>query len=248
VGCAFTTTVVNTFPSLVRYNTNGTLDKSFGPTQSGSIIYTSNPGAFNGLVLESNGKIVCAGQTIGNLNWMLSRLNPDGTIDTSYGTNGIVTTTLPGPSQSATSIVIQTNNFAIAGGFSGSPTKFNLARYVSDTPSPSSITTYSASQAGSLFIPAPGLLSNKPAGSVVILLTNPSNGILSISANGSFVYVPNADFSGIDSFTYTISNNGVISSTVYSVNIIVAPDPTVATSGIGAELVNAIRKKYGTRT
>ena len=34
------------------------------------------------------------------------------------------------------------------------------------------------------------------------VVANPTNGTLTLNANGSFTYTPNAGFSGIDTFTY----------------------------------------------
>ena len=36
--------------------------------------------------------------------------------------------------------------------------------------------------------------------------TNPANGTLTLRPNGTFTYVPNAGFSGVDTFTYTVSD------------------------------------------
>ncbi|WP_431167792.1 Ig-like domain-containing protein, partial [Tenacibaculum halocynthiae] len=38
--------------------------------------------------------------------------------------------------------------------------------------------------------------------------TNPSNGTVTISANGDYTYTPNAGFTGEDTFTYTVCDNG----------------------------------------
>ncbi|MEB3356612.1 MAG: DUF4347 domain-containing protein [Synechococcales bacterium] len=48
------------------------------------------------------------------------------------------------------------------------------------------------------------------------IATNPSNGTVSLNDNGSFSYTPNAEFSGTDSFTYTVSdgNGGSDTATV----------------------------------
>ena len=43
--------------------------------------------------------------------------------------------------------------------------------------------------------------------------TNPANGSVTLNANGSFSYLPNANFTGNDTFTYTIRNNAVPSLT-----------------------------------
>ncbi len=41
----------------------------------------------------------------------------------------------------------------------------------------------------------------------VVSNTNPASGTVSVNANGTFSYLPNANFTGPDTFTYTIRNN-----------------------------------------
>lgn len=256
-----TDTVSDEFPIVLRLNTDGTLDNSFGTAGILTITqFNGGPldGQFLSVGLQTDGKIVAVGTgtTDGftTVDFLVARINTDGTLDNTYGIGGLVLTNLGGSiSTTARSVVInQSNNLATVGGCSPClSTALTLARYLPTSelpPQPPQTLTFSMDQAGSLFVPSPGLLVGQPSGSIVILLTPPTNGILSISSDGSFTYVPNADFSGTDSFTYTISTNGVISSSIFSVDIDVAADTTLATSGIGAELVHAIRKKYGTRT
>jgi VCBS repeat-containing protein len=50
--------------------------------------------------------------------------------------------------------------------------------------------------------------------------TTPTNGYLELADDGSFVYTPNADFSGVDSWTYTLTDSIGISPTV-TVSIVV---------------------------
>lgn len=58
----------------------------------------------------------------------------------------------------------------------------------------------------------------------VVLVSQPSNGTLSVSLDGSFIYVPNGDFHGSDSFTYRAndsfqeSNLATVTITVSAVN------------------------------
>jgi gliding motility-associated-like protein len=60
-------------------------------------------------------------------------------------------------------------------------------------------------------------------------VTNPVNGTVTITANGGYTYVPNPTFTGLDSFTYVICDDGIPSlcdtATVY-INVI--PEPTDA--------------------
>jgi VCBS repeat-containing protein len=59
-------------------------------------------------------------------------------------------------------------------------------------------------------IAAPGVLGNDtdPDGDSLTVVSNtqPSNGTVTQNADGSFTYMPNPDFCGVDSFTYTISD------------------------------------------
>jgi uncharacterized delta-60 repeat protein len=83
--------------ALARYNTDGTLDQSFGV--SGKVTTAFNDGHYdhiNGLALQSDGKIVAAGEAyIGDVyrdGFGLARYNPDGTLDQSFGVGGLVRT------------------------------------------------------------------------------------------------------------------------------------------------------------
>jgi hypothetical protein len=59
-----------------------------------------------------------------------------------------------------------------------------------------------------------------------ILASGPANGSLSLNANGSFTYTPNAGFAGTDSFTYKANDNAV-DSPAATVNIAVSAAPRV---------------------
>jgi VCBS repeat-containing protein len=78
-----------------------------------------------------------------------------------------------------------------------------------------------------LNISAPGILANDTdpdAGTVLTaaLVTTSANGSLSLSANGGFVYTPNLNFNGVDTFTYRASDSSNVSSVV-TVTITVTP-------------------------
>ncbi|WP_395053454.1 T9SS type A sorting domain-containing protein [Flavobacterium sp.] len=79
---------------IVRLNSNGSLDTTFG-TNGFANFSTSDYSSVNDLKILSNGKILIAGYeayTIGTTfsgNFMLARLNANGTTDTTFGTNGI---------------------------------------------------------------------------------------------------------------------------------------------------------------
>jgi uncharacterized delta-60 repeat protein len=82
--------------SAARFNTNGTLDASFG-TDGKAVIPIDNLNDFgHDAVLQADGKIVIAGRTTntttGEFAAALVRLNSNGTLDTSFGNNGKVNT------------------------------------------------------------------------------------------------------------------------------------------------------------
>ena len=65
------------------------------------------------------------------------------------------------------------------------------------------------------------------------VLSQPTNGLLTFNADGSFVYSPNAGFSGIDSFTYN-GNNGTTNTVTVTLNI-----GNAAAGGTGAPIAVA---------
>src|SRR5262249_49927830 len=75
----------------------------------------------------------------------------------------------------------------------------------------------------------PGVLGNDsdPDGDALtaVLANGPANGTLTLNADGSFTYTPNAGFAGSDSFTYR-ANDGAASSSPATVNITVTSAPT----------------------
>lgn len=84
--------------------------------------------------------------------------------------------------------------------------------------------SYSTAQGQALTVAAPGVLGNdtSPSGKplTAIKVTDPANGTVTLSADGSFTYTPNSTFSGADSFTYKASD-GVNTSNVATVSITV---------------------------
>jgi uncharacterized delta-60 repeat protein len=79
--------------TLVRYNPDGTLDTTFGGTGIAKFLHPNapDPGAGAGAVaIQPDGKIVVAGDYS-----MVARSNPDGTLDTSFGSGGLTLITFP---------------------------------------------------------------------------------------------------------------------------------------------------------
>src|SRR5204862_280175 len=62
-----------------------------------------------------------------------------------------------------------------------------------------------------LNIAPPGVLANDSAGAAgtslaAVLLTGPTNGTLTLNANGGFTYTPAVGFGGFDAFTYRVND------------------------------------------
>ena len=84
--------------------------------------------------------------------------------------------------------------------------------------------SYTTSEDNTLDIAAPGVLANDtdPDGDLLTatIVSNPSNGTLSLNTDGSFLYTPDNDFNGSDSFTYKV-NDGIADSNIATVTITV---------------------------
>jgi uncharacterized delta-60 repeat protein len=128
---------------VTRYNTDGTLDITFGHRGK---VRTDFPGLAavpSSVVIQPDGKIVVAGGAyplftfLGN--FKVARYNPNGSLDTSFGDGGIVTTIFPAGSY-ASDVALQSDGRIIAVGTvfvdfiigESSDTDFALARYNPD--------------------------------------------------------------------------------------------------------------------
>jgi uncharacterized delta-60 repeat protein len=117
--------------ALTRYNTNGSLDNTFG--NSGIV---SNPIGTNGdatsIEIQADGKIVVGGSSSvsGSVVIALTRYNINGSLDNTFGNGGIVTTSI-GTDSYASSIQIQADGKIVAAGSSGvgGSAVFALTRY-----------------------------------------------------------------------------------------------------------------------
>jgi uncharacterized delta-60 repeat protein len=117
---------------VARYNADGSADTEFGNTG----VTRMSPGyvsTINALALQPDGKILAAGfaWNFSTDVFALARLNPDGSIDTDFGTDGIVTTQIGGSSQ-AHAMALQSDGAIVLAGYTTDDyTHYNfaLARY-----------------------------------------------------------------------------------------------------------------------
>ena len=130
--------------AIARYNANGTLDTTFGVNGKVTTDFPGLAAVAFAVVVQPDGKILVAGGAFPNFVFLgdfeLARYNPDGSLDTSFGTGGIVTTSFPFQGSYAFALALQSDGKIIAAGtdfvnFSSedsSNTDFALARYNPD--------------------------------------------------------------------------------------------------------------------
>jgi uncharacterized delta-60 repeat protein len=115
--------------ALVRYNSNGTLDATFGTGGKTTTPFgVPSVAGTNSLRIQRDGKIVVAGATFVNNvgNFALARYNSNGTLDTTFGTGGRVVTDF-GADDHVFSVALQADGKIVAAGIKGAD--FALARY-----------------------------------------------------------------------------------------------------------------------
>lgn len=129
--------------ALARYNTDGSLDTSFGTNGRVTTDFPGLAAEIGAIVVQPDGKILVAGAAFPLFaflgNFELARYNPDGSLDAGFGDGGIVTTVFPHGS-AASALALQPDGKIIAAGtdfvnFSSeasSDTDFAIARYEPD--------------------------------------------------------------------------------------------------------------------
>ncbi|MDY6902320.1 MAG: DUF4347 domain-containing protein [Cyanobacteriota bacterium] len=120
--------------TVVRFNSDGSLDTSFG--DGGQVVTplsTIDHNQATGLTIQPNGKIVVSGyiETRLDNSWnrqtVIVAYNPDGTLDNSFGTNGHVMASLQSEYDATNVIATQSDGNIVVIGRGSS---FNVARYI----------------------------------------------------------------------------------------------------------------------
>src|SRR6266542_1606848 len=123
--------------AVARYNANGSLDSSFGTGGKVTTGFGGSQGAWiDGIALQKDGKIVAAGQGRSGTTaaFGLARYNANGSLDTSFGSGGLVATTFGTGNTRVNGIALQPDGKTVAAGFdnNGTSYEFALARYNAD--------------------------------------------------------------------------------------------------------------------
>jgi uncharacterized delta-60 repeat protein len=130
----------SSFVALVRFNTNGTPDATFG--NDGCVVTEIGTYSDEGLAvaLQSNGRILVAGASENIHNqWFVQRFNTDGSPDSAYGDNSVEFVHFnSGTDELANAIALDSSGRAVVAGDAGG--LFGVARILPDaTSSPSSV-------------------------------------------------------------------------------------------------------------
>jgi uncharacterized delta-60 repeat protein len=116
--------------ALARYNTDGSLDTTFdGDGKVNTNFFSDDDNGYS-VTVQSDGKILVAGNTVGsgaNQDFGLVRYNTDGSLDTTFNGDGIVNTDFLGGSDNGYSVTIQSDGKILVAGNADSD--FGLVRY-----------------------------------------------------------------------------------------------------------------------
>jgi uncharacterized delta-60 repeat protein len=121
--------------ALARYNTDGTLDTSFG---TGGKVITDFVGASDSaqaIAIQGDGKIIAVGWAFNGTNndFAMARYNTDGTLDTGCGGSGKVLRDFAGTHDEASAVAIQSDGKIVVGGNTqvGTQRDFAITRFTS---------------------------------------------------------------------------------------------------------------------
>jgi uncharacterized delta-60 repeat protein len=124
--------------ALARYNSDGSLDTTFsGDGKLTTAIGTGDDSAHS-VIQQADGKLVVAGSNFNGTNddFALVRYNSDGSLDTTFSSDGKLTTAIGAGDDSGHSVIQQTDGKLVVAGSSsnssGTHSDFALVRYNSD--------------------------------------------------------------------------------------------------------------------
>jgi len=104
--------------TVVRYERNGWLDLSFGDRGIVTTAVGAKEDEPRAIAIQTDGRIIVAGSAFdaGKFNFAVARYNADGTLDTTFGHGGIVTTAVGAGIDEATSVALQRDGKIIVAG------------------------------------------------------------------------------------------------------------------------------------
>lgn len=125
--------------ALTRYDTFGNLDLTFDEDGIVTSAIGSRDDVANSVVIDGNGKIIVAGYSAtgtdrSSYDFALARYYADGSLDTTFGSDGKLTTDFGSAEDSAAKVTIDSHGRIVVAGYSftNGGYRFALARYTSD--------------------------------------------------------------------------------------------------------------------
>ncbi|MEP7235020.1 MAG: T9SS type A sorting domain-containing protein, partial [Ignavibacteriota bacterium] len=123
-------------PVVLRYNPNGTLDSSFGNFGIAETIVGSGDAKANGMVIQSDRKIVIAGYSSSGKDddFLVACYDPNGSLDKKFGNGGITTTDYGFGDDHCNAVALQSDGGIVVAGyaFNGKDNDYAVARYLPD--------------------------------------------------------------------------------------------------------------------
>ncbi len=123
--------------ALARYNSDGSRDNTFGKKGLATVTFGSFFQEARSLLLQSDGKLIAVGfadTESSDSDFLTARLNPDGSLDSTFGVGGEVRTSFGDLNGGATAALLQSDGNILAAGFIATPTRkgvdFAIARYL----------------------------------------------------------------------------------------------------------------------
>ncbi len=110
-------------PVVLRFSQDGVLDTTFGESGVATIPISNAENTFDCVAVQPDGKIIAAGHYANDILWYVAlvvRFNVDGTLDTTFGNEGIVKYSYSDVDDEVYDMVIAPDGKIILAGFSGS--------------------------------------------------------------------------------------------------------------------------------
>ena len=111
---------------------NPGLDHSFG--SDGRVTTSISPGGdtVHAIAVQPDGKILAVGSSGSKAEWALARYDADGSLDSTFGEGGIITTDITSNEDEAFAVAIQIDGKIVVAGAADTYARFALARYNTD--------------------------------------------------------------------------------------------------------------------
>jgi len=207
--------------ALARYNTNGSLDGAFNTTGTVATDIGNRPNRYNAVARQTDGKIVAGGYASNGQNddFAVTRLNTDGSLDTTFGGTGKVLTPVLASNDVVNAVAIQSDGKILAAGsaLNGATNDFAIVRYNTDGTLDTTfdtdgkvvtsiifgddVVTSMAVQSDGKIVVAGYSIGSGQADSYVLRYNTNGSLDTSFSADGIF----NISFTGLNDFAYSVA-------------------------------------------